>query len=128
MPVETSTDVEKLRDVEDADGNAVPAANDAAYQSDASGVAVDAAGEILALDTHGKDTLDVAVDADDGSSAQYGIEAGPDGETWFGPFITSASGVEEWLETLDVGARFVRITVVLAASNGTTADVFLGAS
>jgi hypothetical protein len=128
MSLETTGRIEGMESVDDGDNNNVIPANGAARQAIGTGVAVDSTGEIGTLDTAGKDTLDVAVDADDGSSAQYGIEAGPDGETWFGPFVTSGTGIDEWLETLSVGARFVRLTVVSAASDETTADVFLGAS
>jgi hypothetical protein len=122
MSLETTGRIEGMDSVDAGDGTTVIPANGG------EDVAVDATGEIGTLDTAGKDTLDVAVDAEGGSSAQYAIEAGPDGETWFGPFVMSADGVAEWYDTLAVGARYVRLTVVSAAADGTAADVYLGVS
>ena len=128
MSLETTGRIEGMDSVDAGDGTTVIPANGAARQALGEDVAVDATGEIGTLDTAGKDTLDVAVDAEGGSSAQYAIEAGPDGETWFGPFVMSADGVAEWYDTLAVGARYVRLTVVSAAADGTAADVYLGVS
>jgi len=128
MPVQTTSDIDTIESVEDAQGSDVPVANDGSYSVSASGVSVDAAGALVTLDTHGKGIIDVGVEADGGSSARYGIEASPDGETWFGPTVLSDSGVEEWFTTLSNATRVVRLVVVDPAAGGTTATVYMEAS
>ncbi|MFD1633173.1 hypothetical protein [Haloplanus ruber] len=128
MPLDGISDVNDIENVSNGEDRSVPIANDGTYSTFETGVAIDSTGALVELDTRGKDTLDVAVSADTESSAQFGVEASPDGETWVGPTVSSDAGVTEWFDTLVNGSRFVRLTVIEPASNGTTATTYMEAS
>jgi hypothetical protein len=125
MTLETSSEIEEILKARQDDGNSAPVANDGTYSAVVLDNAIDATGTLIELDTRGKRILDLSIDATD--SADYVLEASPNGADWFGPFA-SWGGASQINETYQLGARYVRLRITTAAPGGATASGFMEVS
>jgi len=96
------------------------------------GQAIDTTGQIASLNTEGRDTVTLGIDASQGD-ATYRIDASHDGTNWIEGFATYDPAVGDSTDTvrdsLSIGASHIRVFVSGASGTaGATADVLLGAS
>jgi len=91
-------------------------------QAHKSDVPVDETGTIIETSIAESTLLGVSLKA--GDTADYAFDVSPDGKTYFENEETY-TGVAELRSIFELTDRFVRVRVTGAASNGTTADVFI---
>jgi hypothetical protein len=125
MALDGISNVEDIQGVSNDEGQNVPIANDGTYSAYVEGEPIDSTGTLIELDTRGKRVLDLAVDGT--ATADYALEASPDGTNWFGPF-DEFKDAETIAQAYRIGSRYVRIRVTGTASDDSTAKGFMEAS
>jgi len=116
----------------DSAGNQIDPKQGDAAQTKETGQAIDTTGQIASLNTEGRDTVTLGIDASQGD-ATYRIDASHDGTNWIEGFATYDPAVGDSTDTvrdsLSIGASHIRVFVSGASGTaGATADVLLGAS
>lgn len=92
---------------------------DGSHQTTAKTVGIDTTGEKIEVDTEGKKTVAVNIEGD--ASADYALDVGPDGNTYFDDEETySGTSISD---TFILPDRYLRIRVTTAAGGSDQATI-----